>query len=586
MNLQRNILILLMLVMVACQSISATISGDNNELYADRTSERVLLTQNDLLEGFQFAEPLPESALAYPVNALPASHVFEGRLELIGEAIYGGRRIYTDNTLGDDTVHLPKFDFEFIQYDDYLIPVQRGLIIANHQSWNYHLEPGRVWDEAGDGDFSRASFPFALSWKGSNATLNGTMTFLFNDDGISKVWYQVTQETTINTSLDLWGLLDAKYHPGVVASSRQIKADFSRELSDRFPTKPIETLKKDYPAVNLEMIGYGVSPDHMTWYAVVIDGIQYLGGCQTRYGTYPYCEYMRAPSYSTAKSSFASLALMRLNKKYQESVSDSLIKDYLPEAANSQGAWAMVTFDHALDMSTGNYQTSNRMVDEERWDTDPFWSEDYYEERLQAALDWPSSSHPGEVWVYRTSDTFILTAAMQKYLVDKEGESADIFQFAVDEIYQPLGMSPGVFSTARTKDDNWQGLPFGGYGLWWIPDDLAKISTFLNLDHGRIDQEQILDLDQLKAALQQDPQDRGVIRDGDGRYNNAFWADQYSSRNDPSCIFWVPHMYGYSGIVVSLLPNGIVYYYASDNQEFRTVETIQELEALKPICQD
>jgi CubicO group peptidase (beta-lactamase class C family) len=263
-----------------------------------------------------------------------------------------------------------------------------------------------------------------------------------------------------------------------------------------------------------------------------------------------------------------------------------LIKDYLPEAANSQGAWAKVTFDHALDMSTGNYQTSNRMVDEERWDTDPFWSEDYYEERLQAALDWPSSSHPGEVWVYRTSDTFILTAAMQKYLVDKEGESADIFQFTVDEIYQPLGMSPGVFSTARTKDDNWQGLPFGGYGLWWIPDDLAKISTFLNLDHGRIDQEQILDLDQLKAALQQDPQDRGVIRDGDGRYNNAFWADQYSSRNDPSCIFWVPHMYGYSGIVVSLLPNGIVYYYASDNQEFRTVETIQELEALKPICQD
>ena len=53
------------------------------------------------------------------------------------------------------------------------------------------------------------------------------MTFLFNDDGVSKVWYHITQETTINTSLDMWGLLDAVYHPEKIPGSEQIIDGFS-----------------------------------------------------------------------------------------------------------------------------------------------------------------------------------------------------------------------------------------------------------------------------------------------------------------------------------------------------------------------
>ena len=119
--------------------------------------------------------------------------------------------------------------------------------------------------------------------------------------------------------------------------------------------------------------------------------------------------------------------------------------------------------------------------------------------------------------------------------------------------------------------------------MFWVPDDLAKISTLLNVDHGKIKGKQILDPVQLDAALQKNPDDRGVRRDGDGRYNNAFWADEYTSQ-DGACRFWVPHMYGYSGIVVALLPNGTAYYYASDNQEFNSTRAIQESAELIPIC--
>jgi CubicO group peptidase (beta-lactamase class C family) len=169
---------------------------------------------------------------------------------------------------------------------------------------------------------------------------------------------------------------------------------------------------------------------------------------------------------------------------------------------------------------------------------------------------------------------------MQNYLQSKEGEDSDIFEFMVEEVYKPLGMGPGVFTSLRTKDNNWQGQVYGGYGLWWIPDDLAKISTFLNNDHGMINGEQILNASFLDDAMQRDPTDRGVIRDGNGRYNNAFWADSY----DLGCEIWIPQMYGYSGIVVTLIPNGTVYYYASDNQEFNSYAAIEESNKLIPMC--
>ena len=588
-DMNRKILVLIVILLLTnsgCDRLTPRkILREESQIELNPTIERSLLTYDDLISGFEYSSPLNEVALTPPFHSDPASHTFEGRLELVGVQEHGDWEIHSGGPFKTDQKHLPPFDFVFVQQEGYLVPVQRGQIITDHPSWNIHLEPGRVWSEISDRGYSRASFPFALTWKGSNAILNGTMTFLYNDQEVSKVWYQITQETTISTSLDMWGLVDAVYHPVTVEGSDGIKSAFSAELLNRFPTKPIESLADDYPGIELEAFGSGVSTDHMTWYGFVINGVQYLGGCQTRYGTYPYCESMRAPSYSTAKSAFASLALMHLGQKYDPDAPDLLIKDYLNEAVDSPGNWESVTFDHTLDMATGNFQTSQRMVDEEHFNTDPFWLEDHYAERIQAAFNWPHSAVPGTVWVYRTSDTFIVTAAMQNYLRSVEGEDADLFQFVVNEIYQPLGLGSGLYSTVRTKDGNWSGLPVGGYGLWWIPDDLAKLTTFLNNDQGKINGTQILDIDQLRAALQDNPDDRGVVRDGDGRYNNGFWADEFTSR-DGKCRFWVPHMYGYSGIVVAVIPNGTAYYYVSDNQEFTTTQAIQASAELIPVCDE
>jgi hypothetical protein len=547
--------------------------------------KRKVLTYQQLMDGFDPGSPVDDGAFAMPADALPAEHVFEGRLELIGENTQENIQVLRGNPDVDPEVpQLPEFDYEFVQSGDYFVPVQRGLIITDHPIWNYIIEPGRVWQEKNDGGFSRVSFPFSLVWKGSNAIFNGVMIFLFNDQVISKVWYQTTQETSISFSIDLWGQLEASYHPEPISKSEQIRTAFEDERSQRFPTKPIEQLAEDYPQVDVSQFGRGISKNHLTYYGFVINGINYVSSCPTRYGEYAYCEYLRAPSYSTAKSTFPSLVLMRLAQKYDPEVGELLIKEYVPEYADSPGDWSTVTFDHTLDMATGNFRSAGYMEDEEHFDSDPFWNEEYYAERIAAAFNWPNGGKPGSQWVYRTFDTFIVTRALHNYLQSHEGPQADIFEFLVNEIFIPINVGPGAHTSARTKDNNWQGQPYGGYGLWWIQDDIAKITNFLNVDHGAVGDEQLLHPDYLAAALQLDSSDRGVDIDSRAKYNNAFWARVYDQEEGFECEFWVPQMLGYSGIVIVTMPNGSSYYYASDNREFTWLDALQESDKIIPHC--
>jgi hypothetical protein len=88
----------------------------------------------------------------------------------------------------------------------------------------------------------------------------------------------------------------------------------------------------------------------------------------------------------------------------------------------------------------------------------------------------------------------------------------------------------------------------------------------------------------LTASLQHNPDDRGVRIDQQRMYNNAFWANRYSNANGYECDFWVVQMLGVSGNVVALIPNGTIYYYFSDNQDFTWDAAVQESNKLISIC--
>ena len=553
---------------------------------------RTLLTYNDLMTGSSSA-PVDDSAFSLPDNAAMPDHVFEGRLELTNEATSGGfsevKDTFRYTGSGDNPrKHLPEFSFEFVQNGSHLIPVTQGLIYTGHPYWNYIIGPGRVWKETSDNGYSRASFPFALVQRNANCTHNGVMTFLFNNSGVSKIRYQITQETCVYYKVNMWGQLTATYSAYAVTDSATLKANHALEVGNRLPTKPITDLATDYPsaAVNVSVFGSGVTAEHMTYYGVIYNGVNYVSGCTTRYGTYAFCENLRAPSYSTAKSAFAGMALMRLGQKYGVGVNDLLVKDYVSETTSSIGTWTNVTFNNTIDMATGNYRLAGYESDEAGSYMETFFLAEPYTDKMTAALNFPFKVDPGTFWNYHSSDTFIVTRAMNNYLQSQEGSGADIFNMMKNEVYAPINLSAGL-STIRTDNASF-GSPFGGYGLFWTRDDIAKVAKLLNNDNGFANGTQILQPDMLADSMQDDATDRGLDTTGGTgfKYNNGFWAEDFTPAQFPqySCTFWVPFMSGYGGITVVMAPNGATYYYFSDNEEFSWYDAVHEMNKLAPMC--
>ena len=492
---------------------------------------RNLLTYSDLVDGFAYSSPVDENAFALPAEGAHPHILFEGRLEFRDEATAGGFQAIEDPyDYADDPErrHLPEFDFAFVQHGSHLIPVQRGLIITGHPYWNYMLEPGRVWAENGDNGAMRAAIPFALIQKNGNCTHNGVISFLFDASNVSNAWYQITQETCQHFKADLWGLLEAVYHPETIANAELVRADYVQEVVDRYPSAPIAQLEEDYPGIDAAQFGRGVTPEHMSVYGLVVGEKNYVGGCETRYGRYAYCGQMRLASFSTAKSAFASVALMRMAQQYGLGLTDEIIGDWVSETASSAGVWSNVTFDHALDMATGNYQFAQYMFDENSALMAQFFAAKTYDDKMAAALSWPNQTAPGVQWVYHTSDSFVLVRALQNYLQNRQGAGADIFDYLVDEVFEPLRIGPGAYSSLRTSENNWQGQALGGYGLWWTSDDVPKLAEMLLVGGKSPGDIQLLQPDILASALQQDPTNRGVDTGVGPMYNNGFWADEFT----------------------------------------------------------
>jgi hypothetical protein len=566
---------------------AAVIPVPGDPLTGSGVTNRTLLTASQLVNGTA-AATIADSAFALPATAAMPLHTFSGRLELVGEATGGGFTELRDdfsytNATDSPRKHLPEISLEFVQNGSHLIPVAQGLQITGNAAWNLLVSPGRAWSETTDDGWSRASVPFALVQRNANCTHNGTMTFLFNATGVSQVRYQITQETCLYFKFDMWGQLAATYTPYPVSAAESIQNAHAVEVANRLPTKPIAELAVDYPAagLNLSSFGSGITAAHLSTYGLLYNGVNYVSGCTTRQGTYPFCEVMRLPSYSTAKSTMAGTAMLRLAQTHGSGVPHQLVRTWVPEYATATGSWSTVTINHALDMATGNYRFATYMNDEGGTIVSNFLTAEPYSTKIDLAFDFQQRVAPGTRWVYHTTDTFIATRAMQNYL------GSDIFNAVRDGVYVPAKLSKGALTSLRT-DNSATGQAFGGYGLFYNRDDIAKLAKLYNNDGGVAGGTQVINPGLLNATMQKDQADRGITTTSSAgfQYNNGFWAKQFTPAEFPqySCPFWVPFMSGYGGITVAMLPNGATYYYFSDNNEFSWYTAVHEANKLNSYC--
>lgn len=581
------------LIKIICISLCILIANTSQAQYASLpgsgTVSRSALTYNGLMGST--ATLVDYSAYAVPSDAANPDHIFQGTLTLtnvntIGSFVEVGTNLKSSYT---NPTHLPSFSYQFIQDGTHIFPVKRGLLTTTHADWYYILEPGRVWKEVGDNGYSRVAIPFSLQENGANCTHNGVLSFLFKSDGsISKLAYQIASETCQYFQFNMWGQANATYTPQIISGASSMITAYEAEVAARMPVKPISQLAIDYPGKNLNIanIGSEQSTSYQTIFGVAIDGTNYVGGCNTRYGTYPYCEALDLPSYSVSKSVAGALGLMRLEQKYSGTQSSLKIKDQISKCSGAQ--WADVTLLNTLDMATGNYTSNAYEVDEGSTTAlNNFFLVDTYSKKATHACAYTRKSTPGALWVYHTSDSFLLGTALNTTYKALAGSTKDFYtDMLVEDLWKPLKMSPTTYTTARTIDT--VAYPFTGYGLTFHHDDIVKIGEFLNKTNGTINGTSMIDSTMYNEAMQK-TSNRGLDAGGvNSKYQHGFWAWNAASTDTGAAICtntkWIPYMSGFGGIGVVLLPNDMVYYFVSDNKEYGFKTTLIELNKIRSMC--
>lgn len=559
---------------------------------ADMSSKSLVISPALLNSDTPLLAPLSASQFAPSDKALPADAQFRGQLSFEPALSSTETRVVFDRfgfEQGSDTPlgAIPQINAELVQSDGRLLPLKRGLILTDNPYWDYILTPGRVWQEPGDDDWTRAALPFALVEKNANCVHNGLLTFGFKADGtVTPAAWQIGSETCAYFQFDAWSKAAIEYRPGTVTGESDAIMRDAEEQTARLPISPLSALGAAYPGIDISAFGSpeDIAPGSMTTFGLVAEGVHYASDCETRYGPYPYCDELVIPSYSFAKSLFGGFGLMRLEKLYPGAM-DAKISDYVPACA-AAGTWSDVTFENALDMTTGHYTSTEPEADENAAvDQDFFILASHADKIRLACTQYPRRSTPGEVSVYHTSDTYLLGTAMQAFLREKMGPKADIYRdLLVTPIWKPLGLSATMDETRRTsKDDVAQ--PFTGWGLFMQRGDLAKLLQFIGANQGKIEGVSIFAPEQFAAALQRQPDDRGLPASAPPLgYNNGFWSFDIQSYGGCDKPIPVPFMSGFGGLAAAILPNGTAYYYVSDGGAYSWARAAMATETIAAFC--
>jgi len=505
-------------------------------------------------------------------RAKAAREPFFGTLKITeSRMISTPERIAPDLVLGRDPQLFPGVELGFFTAGGDLVPFTQDVIRYASRDrgksfWDIIVQPGRVWSEAADGGWSRAAFPFALVNSIEGETHNGLATFLYRGSEVSKLRFQIVQQTSPYYIKNLF--VAAGLAPVSLESASKDTADEARRAheADRRDAIPIATWRALAARVGgekLEGFDGAMNASDIVLAGLDYHGTFYLEKCQSAGGPLPWCDRARFGVWSATKALANATALLHLAQKYGPSVFDLKIRDYVPEAARYP-AWNNVRFEDAINMATGIGNGSTDVHPNQITDgyTDPTYAT-WYEarsvrEKVEALLRdgraYPWG--PGKVARYRDQDMFILGVAMDRFIKSKEGESADLWTMLRQEVFEPIGIHEAP--TNRTIEaGEAPGQPMMAYGYYPTISDLILIARLYQnggKHHGR----QILFGPRVQHLLTWS-EPKGLptgeqLSGGETTYSHAFWVAAYTNAN--GCRVFYPRMVGWGGNLVALMPGG------------------------------
>ena len=484
----------------------------------------------------------------------------------------------------------PNVSVGFFSYRDHLVPIERDIIRSTGKStqWGIVFSPGRVWSEPTDKGWSRGSFPFVLTGPNYNESHNGIATFVYNDTRISRVRFQIVQEASPWNRFLAWGELEPTMTRIKKSDRELLETRFDEELAARLPILSLADLEQA-GTDSQDVVANWPGGQHVSVSGVVVDGRIYRSECKTPMGDFPYCDAMRHGVFSVTKSMGAMLSYLWLAQKYGEEIADYKIVDYLDVTADHSG-WEEVTFADALNMVTGvgdlSHDRNSPVNDEDDGSLFTRFSENKRSVKRKLEVVFSGHNYPwgaGEVFRYRTVDTFVLAAAMDSLLKRHEGAQANLWDQLSEEVLRPIGIK--VLPILHTVEpDGSRGVPILGAGLYVSIDDVAKITGLLQRG-GRHKGRQLLNPTLLDEALTQGlnkGKPTAWKEEGEElRYYLSLWN---LSVELGDCVISAPHMVGYGGNLVQLLPHGVTSFYFEDGKSWQLTELARAAHRARWLC--
>ncbi|GAB5555763.1 MAG: hypothetical protein Sapg2KO_53540 [Saprospiraceae bacterium] len=564
--------IFLILLVVSCQNRPSQWNG------SVLTQDRENLTVEELLEGK--AQALVDmSYFSKSIWAKEANDSFSGTLSLQetqlnypkGKEYYPGENIF------------PKLQLDFISNRGELIPLIKDKISTKNQGnsyWDVMLGTGKIWQEEKDGEWNRASFPLTLTDRWIGTARNCVATFVYKPDSISNVCLQCSQETADIDDKGLGnitGILPANFQAKQFADSTQIIERHNLFESKRLPIRPLSQIDAKNKVANyFEKMKVTNAPTSLG--AVLMDNTLYLHPPKTRHGLYPYPNEMRHGLYSVTKSMAGALALMYFEERYQEDVFSQLISDYVPALADHEG-WKEVTFSQSLNMVTG----TEGGEDSERLFGTLIIAETAEEAINNIAKLGDAPALPGQKFNYASTNLFVLSYALQKYVEEKEGDKVNYWDLVRDQVLVPIGAEH--FTVLPTiEEDESEAIPILAYGALPTIDEAAKIAL-LFANFGNYEGRQILNKERVKEVFGETDW-AGYSTNNDFRgsnYQHAFWSKEIKTKN---CKIRATFMLGFGENYVVFLPSKAIIFRFLDEHDLNIDQLIKAVENLKSSCQE
>ncbi|MCB9266001.1 MAG: beta-lactamase family protein [Lewinellaceae bacterium] len=562
-------LILLIFLVYACQNRPSQWNGPV------LTPPRQNLTAEELAEGK--AQPLVDmSFFAEPRWGTQATAPLSGTLVLqSAELNYPKEKEYYP---GENI--FPALQLDFISHNGELIPRRKERIITSDSYWDVIVGAGKVWHEEEDGAWDRASFPLTLTDRWVGQARNCVATFVYKKNAVSKVCLQCSQETADIDDKQLGnisGMLPAEFQAKQFADSIQLVERHKQSESRRLPIHPLSEIDINHEVAGyFEKMIYTNAPTSLG--AVWMNDKLYLHPPKTRHGLYPYPGEMRHGLYSVTKSMAGALALMYFAERYREDVFNEFISDYVPALANHPG-WQGVTFSHTLNMATGTVGGEG---------PEHLFSTIIVAETAEEAINnvarlGDAPELPGQKFNYASTNLFVLSYALQKYVEEKEGEEINYWELVHENVLVPIGAEHFTLLHTIEKDET-RGIPWLAYGALPTIDEAAKIAL-LFANGGSYKGQQILNKERVKEAFGA-TEWNGYSTDNDFRgtnYRHSFWSKEIKTGK---CRTKAAYMLGFGENYVVFLPSKAIIFRFLDEHDLNIDKLIQGVENLKSSCRE